>query len=119
MVVKVIRISSEQIEFEDKEKNIYVLTSNHDEDYCETHYLSFEDLTLADFENLLFDLDGDFFNRIEDYGIELIPLNGNSVRIPGYGYNNGYYSSNLSIILFGENYKKVFDITECQKINWE
>lgn len=113
--LKVIGLSSESIVFEGN----VVLYSDHSQDCCESHYLSTQDLTLEDFEGLEFDLTTDnFFTRIEDYGIALNPLKGYPVRIPGYGYNNGYYSSNLSLVLT-ENGKEIkqFDITECQ--SWE
>jgi hypothetical protein len=55
---------------------------------------------MADFEGLEFDLTNDgFFNRIPDYGIELIPIHGHSVKIAGHGYNNGYYSDQLDMII--------------------
>ena len=114
--LKVTEINSEQIIFENGVK----LCSNHDQDCCERHYLSLSDITLDDFEGLLFDLtNDDFFERIEGYGIALKPVNGFPVRIPGYGSNNGYYSSNLSLILT-ENGEiiKTYDITECQDINY-
>ena len=74
---------------------------------------------MADFEGLEFDLTNDnFFKRIDGYGIELIPINGFSVKIPGYGSNNGYYSANLDLILTdGKNFQKTYDITECQVIS--
>lgn len=96
------------------------LYSYHDQDCCESHYLSFDDLTLLDFDGLEFDLsNNDFFRRIEDYGIELIPIRGHSVKIPGYASNNGYYSSNLKLILEDNEGSIIrrYDITECQK--WE
>lgn len=110
--LKVVRIDSETIEFENGIK----LYSNHDSDCCESHYLSLEDLTMEDFEGLEFNLTSDdFFKRLEDYGIELIPVNGHSVKIPGYGYNNGYYSSQLDLILTdGKDFAKTYDISECQ-----
>lgn len=113
--LKVVRIDSETIEFENGIK----LYSNHDSDCCESHYLSLEDLTMEDFEGLEFNLTSDdFFKRIEDYGIELIPVNGHSVKIPGYGYNNGYYSSQLDLILTdGKDFTKTYDISECQVIS--
>lgn len=112
--VKVSKIFSGSIYFE----NGAILRSNHDSDCCESHYLSMEDLTMDDFEELEFNLEGeDFFRRIDGYGIELVPIRGHSVRIPGYGYNNGYYSSNLSLVLIDSNKsEKVFDITSCQTI---
>jgi len=76
-------------------------------------------LTIADFDNLEFDLTtDDFFERIEGYGIALKPLIGHPVRIPGYGSNNGYYSGNLYLVLSdGKDFNKVFDVTECQVVN--
>lgn len=110
--LKVVKVDAESIEFE----NGVQLYSNHDQDCCENHYLSFSDLTIADFEGLEFDLTNDnFFRRIEDYGIELVPIHGHSVKVPGYGSNNGYYSSNLDLIVTnGKDFKKEYDITECQ-----
>jgi len=114
MKAKVVKLEDEQIEFDNGIK----LFSNHDTDCCENHYLSFKDLTMADFEDLEFDLESDtFFKKIEDYGIELIPINGHSVKVPGYGYNNGYYGTNLELCLSGEGFNKSFDITECQVIS--
>ena len=113
--LKVVNIDSDAIEFENGVK----LYSNHDSDCCESHELSLSDLTMADFEGLEFDLTNDgFFNRIPDYGIELIPLLGHSVKIAGHGYNNGYYSDQLDMII-GKDGKEIkrYDITECQDID--
>ena len=112
--VKVVKIDSDSLEFD----NGVSLYSDHDRDCCESHYLSLSDLTLADFTGLEFDLTGDgFFERIDGYGIALKPVAGHPVRIPGYGSNNGYYSSHLDLILSdGKDFRKVFDISECQDI---
>lgn len=113
--VKVVSIDDESLTFD----NGVVLYSNHDPDCCESHYLSFADLTIADFEGLEFDISNDsFFERIVDYGIALKPLNGHPVRIPGYGCNNGYYSSQLDLILEGDGFKEVYDVSDCQVIKW-
>jgi len=95
------------------------LCSNHNSDCCESHYLDFTHITIDDFDGLEFDLTSDdFFERIEDYGIALKPLTGHPVRIPGYGYNNGYYSSHLELVLSdNKGFLKVFDITDCQDIS--
>lgn len=111
--LKVVKIESEQVEFDNGVK----LFSNHDQSCCENHYLKFDDLTMSDFEGLQFDLSGDgFFRRIEGYGIELIPIQGWSVKVPGYGSNNGYYSDNLELVLADSSGKVIreYDITECQ-----
>lgn len=112
--LKVVKIDGGIIEFQNGIK----LFSSHDQDCCESHDLALSDLTMADFEGLEFDLtNDDFFKRIPDYGIELIPINGHSVKIAGHGYNNGYYSSNLDLIITdGKDFKKTYDITECQDI---
>lgn len=110
---KVIELLEEGLLFDDGFK----LESEHYRDCCESHYLSTSDLTLEDFRGLEFNLlpDGSFFNRIPNYGIELVPLNGWSVKIPGYGSNNGYYSSQLDLVLYkyGKQLAE-WDITECQ-----
>lgn len=112
--LKVIKIESDGIEFEGGIK----LYSNHDSDCCESHELTLSDLTMADFDGLEFDLTNDnFFTRIPDFGIALIPVNGHPVKIPGHGYNNGYYSSQLDLILTnGKDFTKKYDITDCQVI---
>ena len=114
---KVVKVDSanDSIEFDNGLK----LYSNHDQDCCENHYLSLSDLTLSDFDGLEFDLTtDDFFERITDFGIALKPTNGHPVRIPGYGSNNGYYSSNLDLILTdGSAFTKTYDISECQVIS--
>lgn len=110
-LTKVIEVTSEHIKFD----NDIILTSYHDQDCCENHYVSFDYVNLSDFEGLEFDLSGEsWFNRIEGYGIELVPVEGWGVRIPGYGYNNGYYSSNLILQLSDG---RSFDISECQEID--
>jgi len=101
------------------------LLSYHSQDCCEFHELYFHDLrlyfhdlSLADFDGLEFDLSTDaFFKRVDGYGIELLPIHGHPVRVAGHGYNNGYYSSQLDLILTnGKDFTKTFDITECQNI---
>ena len=111
---KVIKVDEETIGFD----NGLMLYSEHDQDCCESHYLSFGDLTIEDFDGLEFDLNGDnFFERVEGYGIALLPVNGHPVRVPGYGCNNGYYSTNLTLVLSdNKTFTKRFDITECQDI---
>lgn len=111
--VKVIRVDHLSIEFD----NGIVLSSYHERDCCESHYLSFSDLSTEDFEGLEFDLTSDsFFERVADYGIRLIPLSGHPISVPGYGYNNGYYSCDMELVLNHVNGLRVtFDISECQK----
>lgn len=115
MKVKVLKIDQYEIEFE----NGFKLCSEHNQDCCETHSLSLSDLTLKDFAGLEFDLlKDDFFKRIDGYGIELVPIKGHSVKIAGHGMNNGYYSSDMRLVIIdGKGFRKEYDITECQVIN--
>ena len=93
------------------------LTSDHIGDCCESHYLNFEDLELSEFEGLEFDLTNDnFFKKIDGYGIELLPLDGHSVRVAGMGFNNGYYGTNIDLVLKNANTIKTYDVSECQII---
>jgi hypothetical protein len=109
--MKVTELTSDSITFE----NGVTLTSHHDSDCCESHWLSFNDLKLEDFQGLEFDLSNDnFFERVEDYGIRLLPINGHPVSVPGYGSNNGYYSSDLHLIISDG---RSFDISNCQVIS--
>lgn len=112
MKVKAKIVGRDFIEFDDGTR----LYSDHYQDCCETHYLNFSDLTIEDFDGLEFDLTNeDFFERIDGYGIALKPVSGHPVRIPGYASNNGYYSSNLSLVVtFPSGNSNVFDIRECQ-----
>lgn len=95
-----------------------VMRSEHDQDCCEHHELSFDDLTMSDFEGLEFDLSNEdsFLERVEDFGIRLKPVKGHSVSIPGHGYNNGYYGTNITLILTKDNHASRYDVSECQVI---
>jgi hypothetical protein len=113
--LKVAKVHSYELEFDNGLK----LSSFHESDCCEQHFLCFSDITIDDFDGLEFDLSkDDFFERIEGYGIALNPTIGFPVRIPGYGCNNGYYSSNLSLVITNKDGDclKSFDIEDCQSI---
>lgn len=99
--------------------NGYTLNSYHEQDCCEHHWLDLVHITVEDFAGLEFDLtDENFFTRIPEFGIELTPINGWGVRIPGYGSNNGYYSSNLILVLTDDKGStSEFDISDCQEID--
>ena len=111
---KVVKVGDYGITFD----NGLELSSNHDSDCCESHELYFKDLVLDEFKGMEFDLtDEKFFKRVDGYGIELLPLVGWPVRVAGHGYNNGYYSSQLDLVLTdGKDFRKVYDISDCQDI---
>ena len=109
---KVVSIDMEYIKFD----NGAVMYSHHLQDCCEQHFLSFKDLQLSDFDGLSFDLTSDrFFTRVPGFGIRLVPNVGHEVPIPGYGYNNGYYGSNLNLVIEPAHGKRVvYGISDCQ-----
>jgi len=116
-MAKVVRIEGYTLYFD----NGISLTSDHNQSCCESHWLGLSDLSINDFDGLEFDLDSDdFFERIPGYGIALKPILGFPIRIPGYGSNNGYYNSDLSLVLIknGETIKS-FDIDECQDYQYD
>lgn len=116
--MKIINFDHDSITFD----NGTIISANHKYDCCEHHYLEFEHLKKEDITSLTFTPTKSGFpeiNLIEDYGIELIPNNDHPLRIPGYGHNNGYYSSNLSLIMENkEGFKTTTDISKCQDIDW-
>lgn len=114
MTSKVVDVNEDVLTFDDGS----TLTSDHEQDCCEQHYLCFKDLSLKDFEGLAFDLSSEnFFERVEDYGIRLLPINGQPVSVPGYGSNNGYYSHELLLVLTkADGSTETFDISECQDV---
>ena len=112
-MVKVSSVNDEELVFDDGSK----LFSEHGQDCCESHFLSFKDLSINDFDGIDFDLSGDtFFEKVDGFGIRLIPIDGHTISIPGYGYNNGYYSSDLTLVVVSTGIRRDFDISECQEI---
>lgn len=113
--LKVIEVKSDSLLFNDGTR----LSSYHESDCCEQHWLDMSNLSLEDFEDLEFDLTNDeFLEKIKEYGVALKPIKGFPVRIPGYGSNNGYYSTNLTLTLSNnEGFNREYDISECQDIS--
>lgn len=109
----VTQIDHEVINFD----NGWSVISDHRDSCCEVHYLAFpeaEGLLGADIP--IENLDESFFKRVEGYGIMFIQRNGHPISVPGYGRNNGYYGSNIELIIkneFGETIAS-FDVSECQ-----
>lgn len=115
---KVVEISESGIKFDDG----WHLYSEHEGDCCESHFLQFKDLSLSDFDGLTFNLGDDlFFEGVPGYGIRLLPEQANcAVSIAGYGQNNGYYSSDLTLVLKHTDGRiRTYDIEECQAIEWD
>lgn len=109
----VTKIDYEFIQFD----NGLSVISEHSQSCCESHYLAFneaENLLGADIP--IENFDESFFERVEGYGIRLIQQNGHPISVPGYGINNGYYGSNIELVVKNESGKEIasFDVSECQ-----
>lgn len=93
----------------------------HEQNCCESHYLAWGEADYSG-EGLEIDLSEEsiknekFFRRIDGYGIEILAINGWGIKIPGYGSNNGYYSSDINLYLNDKdgNVIQEYDISSCQ-----
>ena len=101
------------------------LVFERDSDMRASANFDLEHISIEDFKDLEFDLSDDkFFRKIEGYGIELIPTNGHSVKIPGYAVVDGYYSCNLYMELrkdyelLGGQLVESYMLNECCETNY-
>lgn len=77
----------------------------HDTFCCENHYIDWSYGLEEVNENMRFTIDTDnienLFEKVEGYGIRLIPNpgTGHPVAFPGYGENNGYYNDDIMLVI--------------------
>lgn len=126
-IVKILRIEGNEDDSKVIFENGYTLYSDHDQDCCEWHYLDFTMLknynigTATGKKINIYEQKFDFskgipFTRVKKVGILLIDTEGNKYLINGYGYNNGYYSDDIKLVLTkGKLIKYRYDVTSCQK----
>lgn len=114
-MAKIIKLEQEWITFDDGS----IIFSSHDSDCCEHHYLDPSGIELYEVKDLEFDLTQSLeslIERVDGYGIRLKSTNNFALAIPAYGYNNGYYGTNIDLTLKTDNKTETIDITECQDI---
>ena len=111
MIVTIEKVEDESIVF----SNGWRLASYHDRDCCEHHYLDMRGAK-DDLLGQRIDLSKEFFERVENYGIRLLVEGNHPVPVAGYGLNNGYYSSDMQLLVKNESGVVVqsFDVSECQ-----
>lgn len=125
--MKIVEIDDDHLAFD----NGCILTSDHEQDCCESHWLDFSVMsgynvgtatgkTINIYEQVFDFSNGVTFKEVEDMGILLTDTEGNNYLVNGYGENNGYYGTNIDLVLYDENYKTIFeyDVSNCQKIDW-
>jgi len=111
----------------ENDTHLVELSDYHETICCEAHYIDWEYRDQVTPE-MRFTLNTDDYNtlfeRVEGYGIRLLPNpgTGHPISIPGYGRNNGFYSDDIILVIKITDktqntvvYKKELDISECQK----
>lgn len=124
--LRITEIDDEYIILENADKEKLKVYSNHDTECCEIHYLDFSEIEDMLEDNMLFCIDTEdpssFFCKVEGFGIRMLPVNGHPVSVPGYGRNNGYYSSDMELVVEDMRFHKEvlnIDVSECQDIRWK
>ena len=105
------------------DKVIGMFSSDHYQDCCEFHYLDF-DSTSQDFETAK-----EFLSKVDKIDVSKVDGAGINIRmydidkeycihVPWRGYNNGYYGSNIDLIVKLPNWEvRTYDVSECQEID--
>ena len=117
--MKIIEIKEDKIIFD----NGYELESYHEQDCCEHVYADFEILKdynvstktgkTINIEDIDFEEHLEYLIQgIENEGFNMISKIGEKFFIPCYNSQNGYYSSELELILKRGRVKEVMDISE-------
>lgn len=103
--------------------NGYELEAFHDRDCCEDVYADFSVLQTYNVSNItgntinIREIDFEenlnkLVKGIEGQGFNLISKIGENFFVPCYNEQNGYYSSNLTLILHKQEEKETLDITD-------
>ena len=123
--LRIVEIGEEYIILENDNKEKLRVSSYHSTSCYESHYLDFSEIEDMMEDGTLFCVDTEdpssFFCKVEDFGIRLLPINSHPISVPGYGSNNGYYSSDIDLIVEDLRLHKEelrVDVSECQNIKW-
>lgn len=116
----------------ENDKYLLQIVDIHEQDCCENHYIEWGyGLTQITYDmRFTFNTDNidALIEEVPEYGIRLIPSpgTGHPIDFPGYGYNNGHYSSNLGLFVqlvdkenSSNEYTDTIDIEHCQYIRWD
>jgi hypothetical protein len=121
--MKIVKINSEDIAFD----NGFEIMGYHEQDCCESVYADFsilKDYNLStvtgktiDIKDIEFVEDIEkYIEKVEDAGFNIISKIGEKFFVPCYNSQNGYYSSDLSLIIRKNNNAKVeINISDCVK----
>lgn len=115
-MARIINLSGDTIKFDDG----HTIYTKHDQDCGEIHEIDTSGIDLSEVKDMEFDLSLPFdklVEKVESYGIRLKSINSHPLNIPAYGYNNGYYSTDIDLILNKDGVTIwSVDISECQNI---
>lgn len=104
--VKIEKIGEEEITLSDGT----TIQSHHDGDCCEHHWADFSTLEINPDHSLPFTTLT--LKKVDGMGFLM-----NKMLINCYGNNNGWYSSNLDLIIDNGPLNYIWDISECQEIS--
>lgn len=122
--MKIKEIKEDKIIFD----NGYELEYYHEQDCCEHVYADFEilkdynvstktgktiNIKEIDFEESLVEL----IDGVKGQGFNMISKIEEKFFVPCYNEQNGYYSSELRLILYKEKAKEIMDISDCVEDN--
>jgi hypothetical protein len=102
------------------------VTTEHFQECCESHYADFSVLyhynvdtkTGKTIQMNQVEFPEDLINSIvlvKDMGFNLIAKNGSVFFIPCYADNNGYYNSDLTLVICNNEKTQTLDIQDCQQ----
>ena len=93
------------------------LRSLHIQSCCEHHYLDFEHFPKEELARLKL-IEKIDITGVKGMGLNLRFYNGDSdvcIFVPGRGYNNGYYNSEIILVIQEKGVEKKFDVSEFQE----
>ena len=115
--IKEVLISQEILKLSFENRNDITISSEHDQDCCEHVYADFT--VVENYHGRLINkkVNEIIIKRVEDMGF-LICLRHSydeweKIFVPCYDYQNGYYSSNLKIIINNDGSRTEVDISNC------
>ena len=117
--MKIVSIDCRGIEFDNGNfLNYYHCQEFYERVYADFYYI--KDYNTIEGNKTVFDLEFDenildHIEKIEDMGFNILDKNGNKIFVPCHDKQNGFYSSDLSLVYYDckEDQTKELDITGC------
>lgn len=105
--MKIIKIDYDGLVFD----NGTIVSHYHSQDCCENVYADWASLKDQGLEDVEFN--DVVIEKVAGSGFRLVAANKNAYFVPCYNYQNGYYSSNLTLIIKSNGEIKEISISDC------